>query len=218
MRKHPFVNNQVYHVFSKSIAGYKVFVRTADYERFLEMIKFYQFSSNNIKFSIYYKMLKDKNSSVYKSIVNFNLDSKYVDVIAYCIMPTHFHFILHQVSDNGISKFMKNILDSYTRYFNLLNNRKGPLWQGRFKSVFVANDEQLLHLTRYIHLNPTSDKLVASPDQWRFSSYLEYLGKSDTKICNFDNFINVNPDSYEKFVLDRQDYQQKLAEIKHLIF
>lgn len=112
---------------------------------------------------------------------------------------------------------MKNILDSYTRYFNIKNKRKGPLWQGRFKSVLVENDEQLLHLTRYIHLNPTSDGLVNFPEDWFYSSYNEYLKRSDDKICNYSEHIYIDPEKYKEFVESRENYQKQLNVIKHLL-
>jgi putative transposase len=78
-------------------------------------------------------------------------------------MPTHIHLVLRQLKDGGISKFMSNILNSYSRYFNIKHNRKGPLWEGRFRKVLVGSDEQLLHLTRYVHLNPVTACLVDKP-------------------------------------------------------
>ncbi len=70
-----------------------------------------------------------------------------VEVIAYCLMPNHFHFILKQLVENGISNFMAHFTDSYTRYFNVKNERNGPLFQGRFKAIRVGTDSHLLHLT-----------------------------------------------------------------------
>lgn len=214
MRKHPLITNQIYHIFNKSIAGYKIFSKKTDYDRFIEMMKYYQNANNTLRFSVYYQSLK--KSKYPDNFVNNTLKS--VDIIAYCIMPTHIHLVLCQLIENGITKFMKNILDSYSRYFNIVNNRKGPLWQGRFKSVLVESDEQLLHLTRYVHLNPSSDNLVKSPEDWNYSSYREYLGSAADDICNFPQYIEINKESYKVFVQDRQDYQKKLAEIKHLLF
>jgi putative transposase len=94
-----------------------------------------------------------------------------VEVVAYCIMQTHFHLILKQVTEDGIAKFMGRILNGYSRYFNSLHSRVGPLWTGRFKNVLIRNDEHLLHLTRYIHLNPVSAGLVTKPEDWDYSSY-----------------------------------------------
>lgn len=134
-------------------------------------------------------------------------------------MPTHFHLILKQLKENGISRFVNLILKSYSKYFNEMHKRKGPLWEGRFKNVLVKSDEQLLHLTRYIHLNPVSACSVNNPEDWKFSSFREYIDllEKDRRICEFTNYINMEKSMYEKFVKDRIDYQKKLEMIKHLI-
>jgi len=103
----------------------------------------------------------------------------FVKIISYCIMPTHYHLLLEQVKDGGTEKFISKILNSYAKYFNLRHKRSGPLWSSRFKSVGVDDNEQLLHLTRYIHLNPTSAGYVSMPEDWQYSSYVEYI--SDDK-------------------------------------
>ena len=115
-----------------------------------------------------------------------------------------------------ISVFMKNILDSYTRYFNIRTKRKGPLWQSRFKNVMVENDEQMLHLTRYLHLNPTSEGLIESPEEWPYSSYAEYIGSDEDKICNTDILSDIHPTEYRAFVEARIDYQKEISHLKDL--
>ncbi len=143
--------------------------------------------------------------------------AKIVDIIAYCIMPTHIHLIFKQLEDNGISRSVNNILNSYTRYFNTKHKRKGPLWESRFKSKLVENEEQLLHLSRYIHLNPVTAFLVDKPELWRYSSYREYLGIEETpRYCHFNSHINVLPGNYKKFTEDRISYQRELTRIKDL--
>ena len=89
----------------------------------------------------------------------------------------------------------------------------------RFKSVLVSKDEQLLHLTRYIHLNPTSAGLVKYPEKWSFSSYNEYINNTETqgKICKFDNLFSISPKEYKKFVSDRKLYQKEISRIKKLL-
>lgn len=213
MRKAPLINGFIYHICTKSIAGFRIFRSKQDYSRMIEMIKFYSYEKPPVKFSIYHTMNdRDVFSEKYLS-----KKENLIEIIAYSIMPTHLHIVLVQLKDRGISIYMKNLLDSYTRYFNIKNERKGPLWQGRFKSVLVEGDEQLLHLTRYIHLNPTSDNLVEKAGDWLYSSYREYLGNTENKICNFPQYLDIEPKNYEKFLEERRDYQKKLNEIKHLL-
>uniref|UniRef100_A0A7C4XLJ5 Transposase IS200-like domain-containing protein n=1 Tax=candidate division WOR-3 bacterium TaxID=2052148 RepID=A0A7C4XLJ5_UNCW3 len=213
MRKIPLINGQIYHIFSKSIAGFRVFRNKREYERFIEMVKFYRHKSVPVKFSAY-EGFPDRNSYYEKKIKSLEC---LVQIIAYCIMPTHFHLVLKQLLDNGITIFLKNLLDSYTRYFNLKNERKGPLWQGRFKSVLVDNNVYLLHLTRYIHLNPVVDNLVGKPEDWYYSSYREYIHSVSDRLCSFSEYIDLKPEEYKEFVEIRKDYLNSIKEINHLI-
>ncbi len=212
MRKEPLIKGCLYHIFTKSIAGYKIFRSHQDYSRMLEMIKFYSFEKPPVKFSIY-QTLEGRDEFFRKNLSN---RKSLISIVTYCLMPTHIHMILVQLEDKGISIYMKNLLDSYTRYFNIKNERKGPLWQGRFKSVLVKGDEQFLHLTRYIHLNPTSEHIVEEVNQWPYSSYHEYLGKKKEQLCNFTGYLNMEPEDYRIFVEERQEDQKKLSDIKHL--
>jgi putative transposase len=112
---------------------------------------------------------------------------------------------------------MRRVLDSYTRYFNKKINRKGPLWESKIKKVKVISQEQLLHLTRYIHLNPTTAGLVKKPEEWQYSSYREYIGLENTKMCVKERFFDFSKKEYKKFVEDRTDYQKSLNLIKNII-
>jgi len=215
MRKEPLATGYVYHVFTKSIAGYRVFRSKADCSRMQEMMEFYSYQNPPVKFSIYRSLKRKKKKAILEE--KLRSSNRIVEILAYCIMPTHLHLVLAQLDDNGISLYMKNLLNSYTRYFNTRNSRKGPLWQGRFKSVLVKSDEQLLHLTRYIHLNPTSDGLVEKPEDWLYSSYREYLDYGGHRICNYSPYLKVSPDFYRRFVEERKDYQRSLSLIKELL-
>lgn len=208
-RKIPLVNGELYHIYTKSIAEYKIFKSKRDFLRMEELIRFYKYEQD-VRFSSY-EILKKEGR-----IINF--DIKIVEIIAYCLMPTHIHLILLQTQDNGISKFMEKILKSYALYFNNKYKRKGPLWSGKFSNVLIRTDEQLLHLTRYIHLNPVSAYLVEKPEDWEFSSYREYIGiKRENFLSKWDDFLEIKVEEYKKFVEERKDYQRELAKIKALL-
>jgi putative transposase len=215
-RKYPIETDCVYHIFSKSIAGYKIFSRKKDFLRIGEVVKYYQFEKVPLSFSHYIQVKKRKDNNFDNEILQKN-KHKLVEIIAYCFMPTHIHLALKQLKNNGISIFMNRILSSYTRYFNLLYARKGPLWEGRFKNILVESDDQLYHLTRYIHLNPVSADLVNDPKDWSFSSYKEYIKDSKNKICKYNDFFKIEPDSYQQFVKDNISYQRQLQIIKNLM-
>lgn len=218
MRKDILVSDKVYHVFNKSIAGFNILNNNSEFLRMTQLIHYYQREKPVTKFSNFIKSSQLRMDACDIHIF-FPEKEKLVEIIAYCFMPTHIHLALKQLKGNGISIFMANILNSYTRYFNIKHKRKGPLWEGKFKNVLVNTDEQLLHLTRYIHLNPVTAYLVNKPEEWEASSYREYLSGSGHKhnICKYDDILDIVPSTYQKFVEDRISYQRELAKIKDLL-
>jgi len=218
-RKVPLVTGEIYHVVSKSIANFVIFNNDSEFLRMRALFKYYQIKDPPYKFNYFMKIkIKEEDFDEYFSLYLSNKE-KLVQIIAYCIMSTHFHLILKQLKEGGISIFIGNVLNSYSRYFNTKHKRRGPLWEGKFKNILVKTDEQLLHLTRYIHLNPTSAGLVNKPEEWLYSSYLEYLGKVKeiNRICYYEDLIDISASSYKNFVEDRISYQKELEKIKHLI-
>jgi putative transposase len=216
-RKDPLINGQVYHIFNRSIAEYKIFNDAQDYQRMFHLINFFQMKELPCKFANFMNLKHVRQEGF---LNYFNLiaqkDEKLIQLIAYCFMPTHIHLIIKQLSPSGISTFMSNILNSYTRYFNTKHRRKGPLWESKFQNVLVDKDEQLLHLTRYVHLNPVTAKLVNNPGDWIFSSFNEYTSETneDQKICEYDELLKINPSEYKKFLKERISYQRELAILK----
>lgn len=206
-RTTPLVNGQFYHVFNRGVEKREIFTNKREYVRFLESTAYYQKANPPTKFS---RSTEDQRKS--KS------DKKIVEIIAYCLMPNHFHLLLQQLQDNGISTFIRKLTNSYTRYFNTKNERIGPLFQGQFKAVRVESDEQLLHLTRYIHLNPLVGYVVKDLRNFEWSSYLIYINQGNNQICQknaIEKLISLK--GYEQFVLDQIDYAKQLDQIKHLL-
>ena len=133
-----------------------------------------------------------------------------VSLVCYCLMPNHFHLLLVQKDESAITKFMLSLCTSYSKYFNIKHELVGRLFQARFRTKIVETDEYLLHLSRYIHLNPV-ELTRMNPVDYPYSSYKNYLGtkKSDwvkpNFILNFFNrdkmipYLKTYP-SYEKFV------------------
>lgn len=148
--------------------------------------------------------------------------TKLVTLLCYCYMPNHFHFLLKQNEDGGITRFLSNFTNSYTKYFNTKHKRNGPLFQGTFKAVRIEDDNQLLHVTRYIHLNPLTSYLLKEKDldSYPWSSYPEYWGNSENNLCEkamiLSNFSSK--DQYRKFISDQVEYAKSLEAIKHLVF
>lgn len=206
-RKIPLVNDQVYHIYNRGTEKRRIFLNRRDYQRFLKTLQYYQYDGPKPKFSHF---------SQAKSL-KLNLSKKIVEIWVYCLMPNHFHLLLKQIRDGGITEFISKLTNSYTKYFNTKHDRVGLLFQGEFKSTLVEKDEQLLHVQRYIHLNPVSSFLVEKPEDWEWSSYNEYLGTDDKKICVKEEILGFfkSIKEFKKFTDNQIDYARKLELIKH---
>jgi putative transposase len=132
-------------------------------------------------------------------------------------MPNHFHLLVKQKANAGISTFTSKLTNSFTKYFNTKNDRVGPLFQGQFKAVLVESDEQLIHLSRYIHLNPLASNLVKNLDSYEWSSLPAYGGKAEGSFVSTKNILSYFSDEadYKKFVLNQAEYAKSLERLKH---
>lgn len=215
----PLVTDQYYHIFNRGVNKQPIFQGVRDYKRSLDILDFYSFNPK-LRFSKFLLLSQEEKSNFMDGLHKVN--DKLVDIICFCLMPNHFHLLLNQLKDNGISKFMANLQNSFTRYFNTKHERIGPLLQGQFKAVLIEDDNQLLHVSRYIHLNPYSSYVVKDKEgliEYKWSSFPEYLGMVSSEICNKQIILSQfkNVEDYKEFVLDQADYQRNLEEIKHLI-
>lgn len=141
-----------------------------------------------------------------------------IDIIAYCLMPNHYHLLVYLRTDELSEEIMQPFGVSYTKAINRQQARVGPLFQGPFKAKFVDKECYLLHLSRYIHLNPVAAGLVPSPAEWSFSSYRDYVGlrngtlpKPDIVLAQFASSAD-----YRHFV--EGDNEAGTASIGHLMF
>jgi putative transposase len=218
-RREQLINNRVYHVFNRSISEFTIFNNIEEYIRMWDMLDLFRYLNFSYQYSQFVK-LDDKTKKEIKQKLKVE-DQMIVSIVAYCIMPTHLHLTLEQLADDGIKKYIGRVFDSYSKYFNIKHKRNGPLWAHRFKSVSVDTDEQLLHLTRYIHLNPTSVNLVKKPEMWIFSSYRQYINMNDDaylNICNHSDLIGIKGSEYKEFVEDGIDYQRNISILKGITF
>jgi len=216
----PLVENYYYHVFNRGVNKRPIFKSKYEYRRFLLLLRFYNSLEYPIKFSKFIKLSVDQRKEIWNRL---GKEKNHTDILSFCLMPNHFHLLLKQNSENGISKLLGNLQNSYARYFNIKNERIGHLFQGQFKAVKVDSEEQLLHVSRYIHLNPYSSAVVKNLNtlqKYEWSSLPEYLDKVLFNLCSKKDIIGnfKNKESYKKFVLDNADYQKELDNIKHLTF
>lgn len=217
-RLEPFIDNYVYHVFNKTINSLIVF-EDRYCGTFLSTVEYYRSSKSRVSLS----HLKRLDLELQKQIFKMTTLSKFfrVEILAYCLMPTHYHLLLKQKQNKGIQKFMTNLGNSFTKYYNIKNDRNGPLFIPRFKSVSINTEEQLKHVCRYIHLNPYSGEIITDVERlenYRWSSYKEYLGKSKASLSNPQMILELfgnDRSRYKKFVSDQADYQRSFEYIKH---
>lgn len=141
-----------------------------------------------------------------------------VTILNYCLMPNHFHLTLRQEVNNGIKTFIQKITNSFSHFYNKKFDNAGPLFQSSFKAILVENEAQLLHLSRYIHLNPVSAGIVEKPEDYIFSSYRSYVGLEKSEFISPNLILSQfnSSEKYKKFVLSRRDYQRKLSIIKKI--
>lgn len=217
-----FANDQIYHVFNRGVAKQPIFLSIRDYQHIIELLDYYRFENTPTSFSNFKKIPHEDRKNLLNNLKQENKIQ--VEIISFCLMPNHVHLLLKQVVSNGIKKFMANTQNSYAKYFNIKSKRVGPLYQSAFKAVLVESDEQLLHVSRYIHLNPTTSYLINKNQLFSYpwSSLDCYL---DTNFHNHD-FVATdlvqsffkNKENFKQFITDQIDYQRTLDQIKHLTF
>lgn len=219
-RKHLIFPEQIYHVYNRGIALEPIFKEKKDYLRFIEVVNFYRYSSPGLRFSYYNRLPIDQRTPFIEDLEKNG--EKQVIIYAFTLMPNHFHFLLKGTIEYGIQKFFSNLQNSYAKYFNTKTKRTGSLFQEMFKAVRIESDEQFIHTTRYVHLNPSTSYLVKNINELKkypWSSLKNYIGNDGFNFVETD-FLNSFYNSKEKlmsFTFDQIDYQRKLEEIKHLI-
>lgn len=216
VRRTPLVNGEFYHVFNRGVARAPTFISRAEYKQAMLTLSYYRYAEPPVSLARFKELSQEERQQFLASLQK---TEKLVEIVAFVLMPNHFHFLLKQNQHNGISKFISQFTNSYTRYFNTVNERVGPLFQGVFKSKHIETDEQLIHLSRYIHINPVTSNIVRNEDVFSYlwSSLPDYLnGKSslvwmEPVLAHFKN-----PQAYKEFVLDHIGYGKELEKIKHL--
>jgi putative transposase len=181
MRKVPFVKDEYYHIYNRGVDKRKVFMDEGDFKRFVRSIK--EFNSLEPIGSIYLNSLgKNKPKHQLRRPT-----SQLIEIVAYCLIPNHYHFILKENGEGGVSEFMKRLGGGYTKYFNKKYKRSGALFQGRFKSTHIKTDSKLAEYSAYVNLNHKVHAHKYPLRRWtsQWSSWREYVGKVSKKnsIC-----------------------------------
>jgi putative transposase len=180
MRKNKLVENEFYHIYNRGVDKRDIFLDDSDYLRFLKSMK--EFNGVDPIGSLYEKYLQEKHNGVLTSIMEVKTPRPLVELICYCLNPNHYHFILAQLVEKGIEKFMQRIGTGYTMHFNRKYKRTGSLFQGTFKAAQIKSGN-FLYLSAYVNCNAEVHG-IARAEEYRWSSYSDYLGKTEYGLCN----------------------------------
>ncbi|MCX6725757.1 MAG: transposase [Candidatus Shapirobacteria bacterium] len=211
-----YVKNGYYHIYNRGVEKRDIFLDSQDCKVFLHYLKLYLSTPEELKNLASSKTISSSSLRIQR-FINLNL-SKEIDLLAFVLMPNHFHLQIKQLTTNGIIKLMRRLTTSYVMYFNRKYNRIGPLFQSAYRAVLIETENHLLHLSRYIHLNTLNNHSPINFTQ--FSSYLYYLSVKKTSWIKPDEILSYFKTaqksdlkdilSYQNFV---EDYKEDSAEI-----
>jgi putative transposase len=217
-RKTPLVSDHYYHVFNRSQHREPIFESKLLCQYFLKSLWFYKTADPPTKLSKFISLENDAFKTMYDAI---DCGKQLVEVSAFCLMPNHFHILLKQLEDGGISRYLSQVQNSFTKAYNQRNDTYGHVFSGQFKTVHIETENQYLHTLRYILLNPYSGGIVKQVNdisRYPYSSFDE-RNKSLYRISSPAALHKYFPNQsdFSDFILNHADYQKSLASIKHLL-
>lgn len=200
-----YVENSYYHIYNRGVEKRLIFLDQQDYSVFLKYLSEYLLEKDEKALGQQFDSptLSSREKDKILRLLRLNNFYDEITMLAYCLMPNHFHFFVKQKSANSIARFMQSLFTRYTMYFNKRYKRVGSLFQAVYKGVLVTHQEQFLYLSKYIH----KQALASQP-----SSYEDYLEKTHTLWVKPDeiltHFSNTNPKlTYKAFVEERDDFE-----------
>lgn len=184
-----------YHVYARGVEKRTIFLDPEDHLHFLSLLARYLST----------RPVLDTNRMPYPHLYG------QLELLAFCLMPNHFHLLLYQVNEKAMKTFMQGVMTSYSRYFNKKYNRNGALFESRYRASMILDEAYLEHISRYIHLNPKNWQ--AFP----YSSLPYYLGEAHDEWIQPDKITEIfaDPKEYLDFLKDYQAHKAMLDEIKH---
>lgn len=211
MRKTRLATHCIYHIYNRGVEKREIFSDSGYYSRFISTLE--HCLEYDYPYSLLSRRLEKAQSSQEKQDILLQLEARKiespVEVISLCLIPNHYHLTLKQLVENGITSFMHRIGTAYTNYFNIYQERTGRLFETTFKAVPVESKEQLLHLTRYQHINPRTLGLGTARElmDYPWSSLSTYLGEKQLPFINPEIVLSSfkTPKDYLEFVLAEVD-------------
>lgn len=217
-RREVLATGETYHLFNQAVGNEEILNSGRNLNRAIEVIDYYRFPQK-----IKYSKFKTLSKEMKKKYLSFMRDQPpLVAVYAFALMPNHYHFLVRQLVDKGLRMFISNFQNSFAKYFNLKNNRRGSLFQNPFKAKRVATEEEFIHISRYIHLNPVTSYLIEfnQLEDYPWTSHSWYMNEEKNRFVEASLVKGIfgSEEKYKKFVADQVDYQRKLNLIKRLIY
>lgn len=209
--------SEIYHVFNRSIGKEIIFakekylnqiLRTANYYRYHQQMRLSRFN-----------LLSENEQQKYLSPITKRMPL--IDLYTFSFMPNHYHLLIKQLQERGVSKFISNIQNSFAKFFNLINDRVGSLFQRSFKAKRIRNNEEFIHVSRYIHLNHTTSGIIKFEQlpTYEWTSLPCYLNKKNNLFVDTKPILSYfkTPKKYLQFLSNQVDYQRKLKLIKQVM-
>lgn len=188
-----YVSGSYYHIYNRGVNKNNIFHDRQDRIVFLGLIK--RYLGDDLE--------KKPNREPYPNY------QKEIQLLAFCLMNNHFHFFVYQESESAITDFMKSLSVAYSMYFNKRYRRVGAVFQQRYRAVRITSDAQLLHVSRYIHMNPRNY------DTYEWSSLPYYLGQKSASWAKPDKILELfDGNTYLSFLEEYQDRREELASFK----
>ncbi|MBL7156273.1 MAG: transposase [Candidatus Pacebacteria bacterium] len=232
IKRPQLVNGEIYHIVIRSVDGLELFKNRKDYLRMIYNL--FEFNNENPARSTY---RHNFNFNIPRTVLSMFDKNKIilVEILAFCLMPNHVHLLARQVQEGGITKFMRKIGAGYAMYYNKKYERKGHVFQGRYRIVHIKTQEQLKTVFVYIHTNPVSfivpnwkekgikseelQKVIRFLENYQWSSYQNYLGKSDYSfLTNIDFLTKImgGIDGCRNFINNWLQFKKELADINKI--
>ena len=202
-----YVENGYYHIYNRGVEKRIIFLDQQDYSVFLSYLKDYLLPKDEKELheKLFNPPISSKEKNEILKLLHLNNFSQEITLLAYCLMPNHFHFFLKQKSIGAIDSFMNSLATRYTMYFNRKYKRVGHLYQGVYKAVLITSEGQFIHLSRYIHKQALD--LKGQP-----CSYAEFIGERKTQWIHPEEILSYfskeNPAlSYTNFIAESKNNQ-----------
>jgi len=203
MRNIKIAPGEYYHLFNRAVNKQVIFHDVRDYARFLFLILYFQ---SEIKFPQIGRIVKEfvKSRAFDTGDEQEISKNRTVELVAFCIMPNHFHLIVKELEEGGIADYMQRVLTAYSKYYNVKYEKSGHVFQGPYRVVHIENDRQMLYLSAYVHRNPRELKgWLGREGSYPWSSYTDFVERNRwSKLLMPDIILGSfkGPEKYKKYL------------------